>query len=141
MRKKGIGPGDLLVGRKPKLALLVKQTRKYYYFNIDNQIVRASKDRVWRHIDLGDFKVMGNGRRRKNKRKGRILDLHGTKHDDVDERVRRFLNFVELPCTVITGESEKMKSLVRKVVEEYGWCQKDSCSNYGEVIIKEKLYG
>tara|TARA_Y100000592_G_scaffold101037_1_gene184832 strand:+ start:54928 stop:55344 length:417 start_codon:yes stop_codon:yes gene_type:complete len=138
MRKKGIRPGDMLVGRKPALALLVKQTKKYYYFNIDNQIVRASKDRVWRHIDVGDFEVMSSAGRRKNKRKGRTLDLHGTKHGDVDEKVRQFLNFVELPCTVITGDSSQMKDLVKKVVEEYGWHQRESYSNYGEVIIEEK---
>ena len=141
MRKEGIRPGDLLIGRKPKLALLVKQTKGYYYFKIDGQIVRASKDRVWRHIDVGDFKVMSSGHRRKKKRKGRILDLHGTKHADVDEKVRQFLNFVELPCTVITGDSSQMKDLVKKVVEEYGWNQRDSYSNYGEVIIEEKCNG
>ena len=67
------------------------------------------------------------------------LDLHGTRHHKADEKIRRFLNFVELPCQIITGNSERMKSMVKDVVEEYKWfcCEKDSY-NYGTLVIKEK---
>lgn len=69
----------------------------------------------------------------------KTLDLHGMRHKDVDETVRRFLNFAELPCQIITGNSAEMRALVKKVVKEYQWfcCEKDSY-NYGTLIIMEK---
>lgn len=67
------------------------------------------------------------------------LDLHGIKHQEVDEIVRSFLNFIELPCQIITGNSPQMKEIVKKVVKEYEWFsyEKDSY-NYGTLIIVEK---
>ena len=50
-----------------------------------------------------------------------VLDLHGERHQEVDEKVRKFLNFVELPCHIITGNSPEMKRIVETVVCEYGW--------------------
>tara|TARA_B100001564_G_C20179068_1_gene463182 strand:+ start:348 stop:530 length:183 start_codon:yes stop_codon:yes gene_type:complete len=56
----------------------------------------------------------------------------------VDEKVRTFLNFVELPCQVITGNSPEMKSIVRKIVREYEWfCYERDSYNYGTLIILE----
>ena len=45
-----------------------------------------------------------------------ILDLHGVKHHQVDEITRIFLNFIDLPCQIITGNSEQMKTIVKNVV-------------------------
>jgi len=67
------------------------------------------------------------------------IDLHGTRHEHADEAVRSFLNFADLPCEIITGNSPTMKSIVRSVVDEYGWfCQEKSDYNYGALIITEK---
>ena len=60
-------------------------------------------------------------KRRKKKRTARVLDLHGVTHKDVDEKVRAFLNFVELPCTIIVGKSDKMRKLVESIILEYDW--------------------
>lgn len=69
----------------------------------------------------------------------KTLDLHGTRHIDVDESVRRFLNFADLPCEIITGNSQFMKSIVKKVVSEYGWDSYEKNSyNYGTLIIIER---
>lgn len=69
------------------------------------------------------------------------LDLHGTRHHKADEKTRRFLNFVELPCEIITGNSPEMKSIVRSVVREYGWkCYEKDNYNYGTLIIVEGSY-
>ena len=40
------------------------------------------------------------------------LDLHGTRHAEAGEKIRTFLNFVDLPCQIVTGNSPKMKSIV-----------------------------
>ena len=67
------------------------------------------------------------------------LDLHGTKHIVVDEKVRGFLNFVDLPCQIITGNSPNMKNVVRKIVKEYEWfCYEKDSYNCGTLIIVEK---
>ena len=67
------------------------------------------------------------------------LDLHGTKHQNADEKIRRFLNFAELPCQIITGNSTNMKNIVRSVVEEYNWaCHEKDSYNYGTLIVTEK---
>lgn len=68
------------------------------------------------------------------------LDLHGTRHHLADEKVRNFLNYVKLPCEIITGNSPTMKNIVKKVVQEYGWClyERDSY-NTGTLVIIEKF--
>jgi hypothetical protein len=67
------------------------------------------------------------------------LDLHGTRHNKVEEKIRRFLNFAELPCQIITGDSAKMKEIVNLVVHEYGWKSREKDNyNYGTLIIMER---
>ena len=48
-----------------------------------------------------------------------ILDLHGYRHHEVDLAVENFiyLNQEELPLPIICGNSEKMLSLVRIVLD------------------------
>ena len=70
------------------------------------------------------------------------LDLHGVTHHQADERVRSFLNFVRLPCQIVTGNSDVMKSIAKKVVIEYQWfCYEKDSYNYGTLIVTEnKVY-
>ena len=69
----------------------------------------------------------------------KTLDLHGVKHEQADERTRRFLNFADLPCLEITGNSKHMKNIVRKIVSEYNWfCYEKDSYNYGTLIIMER---
>jgi|APSaa5957512535_1039671.scaffolds.fasta_scaffold664536_2 hypothetical protein len=68
-----------------------------------------------------------------------ILDLHGVRHHRVDEVVRSFLNFVHLPCEIITGNSQVMKNIVIGITREYGWsCYERDSYNFGALIIREK---
>ena len=48
-----------------------------------------------------------------------MLDLHGYRHHEVDIVVENFifLNQEEMPLTIICGNSEKMLSLVRIVLD------------------------
>jgi len=53
--------------------------------------------------------------------------------------VRRFLNFAEVPCQIITGQSAEMKSIVKKIVREYGWYSDEIDSyNVGTLIVTER---
>ncbi len=67
------------------------------------------------------------------------LDLHGIKHHKVDEITRGFLNFIDLPCQIITGNSEQMKTIVKNVVREYEWfCHEKDSYNHGTLVIIER---
>ena len=65
------------------------------------------------------------------------LDLHGKRHDDVDRIVENFLLLSDLPCKVITGNSNKMKEMVIKVVERHELHWKYDIPNYGCMVISE----
>ena len=52
-----------------------------------------------------------------------VLDLHGLKHEEVENEVARFLSLwmgKDLFADIITGHSETMSNLVLKVVTAYG---------------------
>jgi DNA-nicking Smr family endonuclease len=66
------------------------------------------------------------------------LDLHGVRHQQADEVTRSFLNFINLPCQIVTGNSPKMKNIVKKVVEEYEWfCYEKDSYNHGTLVVVE----
>jgi DNA-nicking Smr family endonuclease len=69
------------------------------------------------------------------------LDLHGTKHDKAEEKIRSFLNFANLPCEIITGNSPEMKRMVKIIVDEYEWHLREKDNyNHGALIISERKY-
>ena len=49
------------------------------------------------------------------------LDLHGIYHVEVEKIVSKFLedNLDNMPVLIITGNSDRMKSIVKKVVDSY----------------------
>jgi|TARA_Y100000034_G_scaffold70465_1_gene85032 hypothetical protein len=47
------------------------------------------------------------------------LDLHGVKHEDVDRVVENFVLMNEPPLEIITGNSDKMPTLVRAVFDRH----------------------
>ena len=67
------------------------------------------------------------------------LDLHRVKHENVEELVSKFFNWSEIPCRVITGNSERMKKIVRKIITSYGYSfYYESDFNHGSLIVVEK---
>ena len=63
-----------------------------------------------------------------------VLDLHGTKHDDVERLLENFVLLNQPPLTVITGNSDYMKN----IVETFCVKHKITCeqwTNYGEYKI------
>ena len=68
------------------------------------------------------------------------LDLHGTRLQKADDKIRSFLNFANLPCQIITGNSDDMKRIVKEIVNQYGWyCYEKDNYNYGTLIINERI--
>tara|TARA_B100000287_G_C20087167_1_gene564854 strand:+ start:209 stop:409 length:201 start_codon:yes stop_codon:yes gene_type:complete len=48
-----------------------------------------------------------------------ILDLHGTRHHDVDRIVENFVLLKTLPMRIITGNSDRMIQLVVEVLDRH----------------------
>jgi len=71
------------------------------------------------------------------------IDLHGLKYSQVEDMLaNKIINEYNLghkDIEVITGNSEKMKILVKKICEEYGFRVDQSWSqNTGSLIISSK---
>ena len=51
------------------------------------------------------------------------LDLHGVKHDEVCFLVEEYilLNQAQFPLKIITGNSNNMKKIVQKVLDDFGF--------------------
>lgn len=54
----------------------------------------------------------------------KTLDLHGTKHEDVERRVVRFVEScwmnADEEAEIVTGHSDSMRQLVLEVLKDYG---------------------
>lgn len=67
------------------------------------------------------------------------IDLHGTKHGDVQRILDNF--FWEMiqknikQFRVITGFSDKMKSIVKEICDDYGFTTEVEFHNHGSLII------
>ena len=141
-----IRKGDLLISpRDNKVAFVTKTTSKYIYYLISGHQARVKKEKVWAAYDAANSadNISVNieyctKKNRRRQRRMRTLDLHGLPHRDVDDKIRGFFNFVELPCKVITGKSQEMRSIVEGVVKEYGWYCEVSPHNFGMLIVTEK---
>lgn len=105
------------------VGIVTKKTKNYYYYFFGGHVSRIKKTHLWLYLDeksndIG-LKYSNQMKYRRKQKSLRTLDLHGTRHHKVSEKVRSFLNFVEFPCTIITGRSTVMKKIVEDIVEEY----------------------
>ena len=67
-----------------------------------------------------------------------ILDLHGIRHHEVDLIVENFiyLNQEEMPLTIICGNSSKMISIVKEVLERsYSDFREGQGNEYGQIKV------
>jgi len=132
--------GDLIVAGG-KSGLITKITQRYIYYFLEQRICRVKKSTVWEAYDTKLNVTLSYGalKRRRLQRKMRTLDLHGVTHTGAEEKIRVFFNFVEIPCKVITGKSEKMKEIVKGIADQYDWrCHEESGWNPGTLVVTEK---
>lgn len=67
------------------------------------------------------------------------LDLHGIKHSDAKAHIERFIHQNELPVSIITGNSSKMKSILFDILKKeglYGYYL--DVANLGKIFITEE---
>ena len=64
------------------------------------------------------------------------LDLHKKRHDEVEILTENFIFLNELPLEIITGNSERMRSIVQKVLKSYQFNYYRKChTNFGSIIV------
>ena len=65
------------------------------------------------------------------------LDLHGLTHEEVWDVVENFvlMNSEDLPLRIITGHSDRMKDLVRGVLDSYNFSYESPAHNSGEIVV------
>ena len=68
-----------------------------------------------------------------------VLDLHGLNYDDAEIEIENFILTVDLPATIITGNSIGMRKITKEVIDRHGMqlFQNDP-SNFGSFVILEK---
>jgi len=68
-----------------------------------------------------------------------VLDLHGKTHREAIILVEEFILTNETPVKIITGNSHKMKSIVKEIVERHKmYYFPEHFSNFGAYIIQDK---
>ena len=81
----------LINGPAKNMAILVKQTKKYWHYYMSGKMCRISKKNLWQSIDLHDkevhIKYGSSLSKRRDQKKDRTLDLHGVSHGDADEKI------------------------------------------------------
>ena len=66
----------------------------------------------------------------------KTLDLHGIRHHEVNRLVENFILLNELPLTIITGNSDFMKSRVMNKCKEFDYY----CEQWDSATIKVLSY-
>tara|TARA_B100000315_G_scaffold243129_1_gene266164 strand:+ start:982 stop:1251 length:270 start_codon:yes stop_codon:yes gene_type:complete len=64
------------------------------------------------------------------------LDLDGVRHNDIENTIEEFVLSKKPPMSIVIGRSEKMKEIVRRVLEKYKMSWEIPRNNYGLVKIK-----
>ena len=64
------------------------------------------------------------------------LDLHKKRHDEAEILTENFIFLNELPLEIITGNSERMRSIVQKVLKGYQFKYYRKChTNHGSIVV------
>jgi hypothetical protein len=63
------------------------------------------------------------------------LDLHGLKHIEVEDEVENFILINEPPFKIITGKSDEMRRMVKKLLDYYEYDYYIPAHNAGEIIV------
>ncbi len=67
----------------------------------------------------------------------KVVDLHGVRYGDVYGMLENLCVEGDYPFVVVTGKSDTMKSVVKKVVSTFGLHVKEKLGNSGRLIICE----
>ena len=67
------------------------------------------------------------------------LDLHGKLHENIESEVINFIFKHNPPFEIVTGDSKRMKDLVRQVITRHGLdSHPKNWTNPGSIIVTEK---
>lgn len=67
----------------------------------------------------------------------KVVDLHGVRYGDVYGMLEALCVHGEYPFIVVTGKSDTMKNVVRKVVSTFGLSAQEKLGNSGRLLVSE----
>ncbi len=120
--KFSLKPGDAIVTAMG-VGILSKKTRTYWYYIFKNRVARIRKSQLWEMIDLGsvEIKYGSNNKYRRLKTSNRSLNLSGLTNKKSEDFLNNFLDFVELPCKIMLGQSEERLEFVQETLRDEGY--------------------
>lgn len=62
------------------------------------------------------------------------LDLHGLSHLEVEDKIENFITMHQAPFRIITGNSEKMREITERILNEHKCVFYTPAHNAGEII-------
>ena len=67
------------------------------------------------------------------------LDLHGLTYDEAEIAVENFILTANLPAELITGNSQQMRKIAKKIVDKHGMqLFQNNPTNFGSFVVLEK---
>ena len=64
------------------------------------------------------------------------LDLHGKRHENVENEIINFIFKHQPPFEIITGNSKRMRELVNQIINKYGFeSHSKNWTNHGCLIV------
>ncbi len=115
-----VKPGDMIL-TDIGAGFLVRETRAYWFYLFKTRMNRIKKTHLWQMIDCGNINIKyAEGKKyRRIQKRFRTLDLRNTPLSDIESRFDEFINFVNLPCSVVFGRDSlsKVKLVVEKIDE------------------------
>ena len=112
-------PGDAIV-TKMGVGVLTRKTRTFWYYLFKNKIARIHKKQLWDMVDVGTVEVKygNNNKYRRLKKSDRSLNLVGIALGRVEEFLKKFLDFADLPCKIYIGPDERRLEFVQETLRE-----------------------
>lgn len=115
-----VKPGDMIL-TDIGTGFLVRETRAYWFYLFKTRMNRIKKTHLWQMIDCGNINIKyAEGKKyRRIQKRFRTLDLRDAPPEDVESRFDEFINFVNLPCSIVFGSDSlsKVKLVVERINE------------------------
>tara|TARA_B100001564_G_scaffold255752_1_gene217692 strand:+ start:204 stop:641 length:438 start_codon:yes stop_codon:yes gene_type:complete len=119
-KRYNVKPGDMILTDIGS-GFLVRETRAYWFYLFKTRMNRIKKAHLWQMIDCGNINIKyAEGKKyRRIQKRFRTLDLRNTPLSDIELRFDEFIDFVNLPCSVVFGRDSlsKVKLVVEKIDE------------------------
>ncbi len=115
-KRYNVKPGDIVVTSMGS-GFLTRETRSYWFYLFNNRINKIKKSHFWQMVDCGllELQYAENKKYRRMQKRYRTLDARNLDVNNIEKEFEDFINFVNLPCSVVFGPTGREKA--RLVIE------------------------